>query len=98
MGAPVLLYPSMGLTDDERLELTLSDPARVGQPDREIPVAFYWSSAAPLPMPGVVLSPGGAFGHDDPRSSRSGRLRCRNTATWRSSSRIPPERTSNESC
>lgn len=68
MRAPVLLYPSMGLTDDERLELTVSDPARLGQPGREIPLAFYWSSAAPVPMPVVVLSHGGAFGHDDPQA------------------------------
>jgi predicted dienelactone hydrolase len=69
MRAAAVLYPSMGLADDQRLEVTLSDPARIGQPDRQIPIAFYWSSAAPLPMPIVVLSHGGAFGHDNPRRS-----------------------------
>jgi len=68
MGAPGSVYPSMGLTDDERLDLTVSDPTRIGQPDREIPLAFYWSSAAPMPMPVVVLSHGGAYGHDNPRA------------------------------
>lgn len=68
MRGAVLLYPSMGLSDDERLELNLSDPTRIGQPDRQIPLALYWSSMAPLPMPVVVLSHGGAFGQDNPRA------------------------------
>jgi len=59
----------MELPDDEHLEVTLSDPTRIGQPDREIPLAFYWSSLAPQPMPIVVLSHGGAFGQTDPRAS-----------------------------
>jgi hypothetical protein len=32
MSPVALLYPSMGLVVDEHLEVTLSDPARIGQP------------------------------------------------------------------
>ena len=69
MSVANLLYPSSGLPDDEHLKITLSDPTRIGQPDREIPLAFSWSSMAPLPMPIVVLSHGGAFGQTNPRNS-----------------------------
>ena len=69
MSVANLLYPSRGLPDDEHLEVTLSDPTRVGQPDRAIPLAIAWSSLAPQPMPVVVLSHGGAFGHDDPQDT-----------------------------
>ncbi len=69
MAAGGLLYPSMELADTEYREVVLVDPARVGQPDRRIPVAIRWSPSAPQPMPIVVLSHGGAFGHVDPRGA-----------------------------
>ena len=69
MGDPALLYPSLDLADDERREIVLTDPGRVGQLDRPIPVAVRWSSSAPQPMPVVVLSHGGAFGHVDPKGA-----------------------------
>ncbi len=64
-----LLYPSMELADLEYRELELVDAARVGQPDRPIPVALRWSPSAPRPMPVAVLSHGGAFGHVNPRGA-----------------------------
>lgn len=69
MSPTSLLYASLGLTVDENREQTLVDEDRLGQPGREIPVAMYWSSAAPTPMPVVVLSHGGAGGKTDPRRS-----------------------------
>ena len=69
MGDPALLYPSMGLADVEYRELLLVDRDRLGQPDRPIPVAVRWSPSAPRPMPVVVLSHGGAFGHVNPRGA-----------------------------
>jgi predicted dienelactone hydrolase len=63
---PDLLYPSQGLVDVEHREVQFLDPARVGQPDRPIPAAIRWSPSATQPMPFVVLSHGGAFGHVNP--------------------------------
>lgn len=57
----------MGLPDIEFREVQLTDPDRLGDPDRRIPVAIRWSPSAPQPMPVVVLSHGGAFGHVNPR-------------------------------
>lgn len=62
-----LQYPSLGLTVDEHQEQVVVDNRRVGQAGRQIPIAMYWSSAAPTPMPVVVLSHGGAGGKTDPR-------------------------------
>ena len=59
----------MELGDVDHSELHLVDPARLGQPDRPIPVAIRWSPSAPRPMPVVVLSHGGAFGHVNPRTA-----------------------------
>lgn len=67
MTASPVLYPSLTLTDIDALELNLTDPDRLGQPGRSIPVAIRWSPSAPQPMPVVVLSHGGAYGHFDPR-------------------------------
>ena len=69
MGDPALLYPSMDLADIEVRELPMVDPDRLGQPDRPVPVAVRWSPSAPQPMPVVVLSHGGAFGHVNPRGA-----------------------------
>jgi len=69
MGDPALLYPSLDFADIERRELLLTDPERVGQQDRPIPVAVRWSPSATQPMPVVVLSHGGAFGHVNPRGA-----------------------------
>ena len=63
------LYPSMELVDAEYREVELVDAGRLGQPDRPIPVAIRWSPSAPQPMPVVVLSHGGAFGHVNPRGA-----------------------------
>lgn len=60
---PPLLYPSLGLIDIDTQAVTLTDPERTGQVDRPIPVMIRYSPSAPLPMPVVVLSHGGASGH-----------------------------------
>lgn len=63
------LYPSQGLTVDRHREQVILDPARVGQPGRQVPIAMSWSTAAATPMPVVVLSHGGAGGKTNPRAS-----------------------------
>ena len=63
------LYPSMELLDVDHEEIHLADPARIGQPGRSVPIAIRWSPSAPQPMPVVVLSHGGAYGHLDPRGA-----------------------------
>lgn len=69
MTPPPQLYPSLGLAVDHHRQEVVEDADRIGQPDRQIPIAMSWSSAAPTPMPVVVLSHGGAYGKTDPRRS-----------------------------
>ena len=64
-----LLYPSMDLEDVDHDEVHLTDQDRIGQPGRSVPVALRWSPSAPQPMPVVVLSHGGAYGHHNPRTA-----------------------------
>jgi len=67
MSTPGQLYPSMNLVVDEQHVIELLDAGRIGQPGRAIPLAVRWSSLAPVPMPVVVLSHGGAEGKTNPR-------------------------------
>lgn len=53
----------------EPQEKTITDPARVGAPDREFFVALRVPIGAPTPWPVIVLSHGGSTGKKNPAAA-----------------------------